>query len=423
MLIICLALIIPMVIIAPSAKAAPEISAGIAIYIEDQLVGMDTMPYVSQGTTFVPIRFISEEIGASITWKNPRAEIIYGDTTIVMQADSKTVSVNGKEETLPVPVQVRDGRLLVPLRFISESFGFHVDYKNNEIDIDTGRASPNGKSYNCPFDIADKKEGIYYLEYDREASCYCIAFVDKESFTTTILISGLHSSASSVNVIGQYIYYDDGGKFIRYDMQTHESEILAQKIYRAYVTGNTVYYLDTQLELGGLWKMDINGGNQMQIAKYIYTYIVVGGNVFLPNTTNTNKDGYRSLTYSNGYTYYEHGEQSGEGSFNTYSVLTRAKDGDPAQSPVLTLEDNSAFANIQIIGNWIYYVPQHEAYYFTNHAAPYSGNLFRESLNGQIKEQLTNVKTGDFYIFKGGYCYIDYGNFYNSGTELVFIKT
>ena len=397
------------IIIMTLTTTAAKADLGIAIYVNDQLIAMDTMPYLDSGTTLVPIRFVSTELGAAVTWKDSKANIVYGDTTITMQENSNIVYVNGSQETIPLPVQMRNNRLFVPLRFISEQFGAKVDYQNYEVSIDTGHDSLHGKSYSSPFAFADTKDGFYVMDYDTTNNSY-IASIDKDRFTKTVLFNV--SSSTSLNKIGNHIYYDDEGKLICYDLQTGEKKVLVEKAYRTYVTKDSIYYLDTYNYQGGLWRMDIDGSNKEQIAKDADSYLVVGdmvyytmpGKLFKVTTKGNNNqkiaDNFNFVDYSNGYFYAVSDEPLNNS--DTYRALIRMKEDGSERSIILGLENDRRFDQIKVVGNWIYYAP---VIYTGNHADTYTDNLYRVNLDGQQKEQLTQAKANYFRVFKGGFCY------------------
>ncbi len=91
-------------------------------------------PYVvGAGTTLVPLRVITEAFGAKVTWVNETKEIIleYPDVNIKLQIGNVSATVNDHTETLPeAPVLSPNGVTMVPLRFISETFGATVGYDN-----------------------------------------------------------------------------------------------------------------------------------------------------------------------------------------------------------------------------------------------------------------------------------------------------
>ncbi len=89
-------------------------------------------PYIAgEGTTLVPLRVITEAFGAEVTWVDETKEIYleYPDVSIVLQIGNSEAKVNSHTETLPEPPALSpNGVTMVPLRFISETFGAQVGY-------------------------------------------------------------------------------------------------------------------------------------------------------------------------------------------------------------------------------------------------------------------------------------------------------
>lgn len=87
-------------------------------------------PVIINGSTLVPIRKISESLGAKVDWNNDThtATIRLLNSTIQLVQDSTNASVDGNSIQLEVPAQNLNGHILVPLRFISEQFNKKVDY-------------------------------------------------------------------------------------------------------------------------------------------------------------------------------------------------------------------------------------------------------------------------------------------------------
>lgn len=92
-------------------------------------------PYIAgEGTTLVPIRVISEAFGADVGWESGTKTVTvdYNDNTITLQIGSKTAAVNGSAETLEEAPQLSEnGYTMIPLRFISENLGASVGYDND----------------------------------------------------------------------------------------------------------------------------------------------------------------------------------------------------------------------------------------------------------------------------------------------------
>ena len=91
---------------------------------------LDTSPVITDGRTLVPVRVIAEEYGADVIWNGDTREVsIKNDGIgIVLAIDNQTAHVNGEEKTLDVPPVIIEDRTMIPLRFVSETFGMNVDY-------------------------------------------------------------------------------------------------------------------------------------------------------------------------------------------------------------------------------------------------------------------------------------------------------
>lgn len=94
---------------------------------------LDVEPYIDTktGRTLVPIRFISETLGADVEWNAQSRQVIIkdGSKEIVLTIGSRDVLINGEKHTIDCESKVlASGRTFVPLRFISETLSAKVDY-------------------------------------------------------------------------------------------------------------------------------------------------------------------------------------------------------------------------------------------------------------------------------------------------------
>lgn len=89
-------------------------------------------PYVvGEGVTLVPLRVITEAFGSTVEWEGDTKTITitYPDVNIVLRIDNPIAEINGKAQTLlSAPELTPNGFTMVPLRFISENFGAVVSY-------------------------------------------------------------------------------------------------------------------------------------------------------------------------------------------------------------------------------------------------------------------------------------------------------
>ena len=109
-------------------KTVEEIS--ISVILNGKELSFDQPPYIENGTTMVPMRAIFEALGASVNYDTETKAITAtkGSTVIKLFANSDTATVNGKEVTLMSPVANKNGTTMVPLRLVSEALGAEVSW-------------------------------------------------------------------------------------------------------------------------------------------------------------------------------------------------------------------------------------------------------------------------------------------------------
>ncbi len=98
--------------------------------VNGEVVSLDSPPVIINNRTLVPLRFISESFGADVQWDPVLriVTIVFNDTKIILQIGNKFASVNGKKVVLDSPPQIINGRTMVPIRFVAESFNANVTW-------------------------------------------------------------------------------------------------------------------------------------------------------------------------------------------------------------------------------------------------------------------------------------------------------
>jgi len=103
---------------------------------------LTSSPYVENGVTMVGINDIALLYGAQISWdaETRAATTRFGTRTIVLTDGSDIARVNYSDVKMPAAaVVVPGGRMMVPLRFVSETFRMNVEWdaKNYVVEIST----------------------------------------------------------------------------------------------------------------------------------------------------------------------------------------------------------------------------------------------------------------------------------------------
>lgn len=117
-------------IVVPSkAASVDETQIPICTTVNDTYIYTDADPFLTDGTTFVPIRFVSEALGVdSVEWDHPNKTAIIrdGSTEIQLPIGEDYAYVNGEYTPIRQGVKLVSNRTFVPIRFVSETLGADV---------------------------------------------------------------------------------------------------------------------------------------------------------------------------------------------------------------------------------------------------------------------------------------------------------
>ncbi len=108
----------------------------VSVTVDGKLVEFDAQPYINQDArTMVPIRFVSEKLGAIVDWNEASRTVTIKSkaTTLAMTIDSNAVLQNGTTGYMDTTAVIKQNRTMVPLRFISEYLGAKVDWDNTNL--------------------------------------------------------------------------------------------------------------------------------------------------------------------------------------------------------------------------------------------------------------------------------------------------
>ncbi len=94
---------------------------------------LDVAPYIKNGYTMVPLRFVAEAFGAKVGWDDgtKTVDIDFAGHHIKVVIGSAEAVVDDETVTMPLPAEIVNSRTMVPVRFISEAFGFTVKWDDS----------------------------------------------------------------------------------------------------------------------------------------------------------------------------------------------------------------------------------------------------------------------------------------------------
>ncbi len=104
----------------------------LSVTLNGESLVFDVEPLQEKGRLLVPLRAIAEALGAKVVWSNtpPTVIISRGDDIIELKPGLNLAFKNNRELTLEATPQMVNGRLLVPIRFVSEALGAEIDWQS-----------------------------------------------------------------------------------------------------------------------------------------------------------------------------------------------------------------------------------------------------------------------------------------------------
>ena len=131
----------PLVGLFPAGRA---LAGNVRIVVNGQEVTFDQPPIERSGRIFVPLRGVFERLGASVVYDNGLINASGNGRNIQLHIGSTSATVNGQTTSLDVAPFLVGARTLVPLRFISEALGANVNYDGSSQTVTVALAAAQG---------------------------------------------------------------------------------------------------------------------------------------------------------------------------------------------------------------------------------------------------------------------------------------
>jgi len=104
-------------------------------------------PVVVNNRTLIPVRALIENIGGSVNWNSGTQTVTlnYKNDEIRLIINNTTAYLNNKEQKLDSEPVIINGHTMLPIRFITENFGFDVNWnkEDNTIMITNKKSAVN----------------------------------------------------------------------------------------------------------------------------------------------------------------------------------------------------------------------------------------------------------------------------------------
>ena len=93
----------------------------------EQKITLDVAPFIKDGRTMLPIRFVAEALGFNVQWiKETRTVLLTDkDNVITIPVDTNKIVVNGKVYESDVKPVIKNGRTMLPIANIARALGLN----------------------------------------------------------------------------------------------------------------------------------------------------------------------------------------------------------------------------------------------------------------------------------------------------------
>lgn len=103
----------------------------ITVLVDGRALNFDAAPYIDEhNRTMVPLRAIGEALGAQVQWDPAARTVTYAKQgyKVVFTIDISRAFVNGEQKYMDTGPVIKNKRTMVPLRYVSEFLGAVVDW-------------------------------------------------------------------------------------------------------------------------------------------------------------------------------------------------------------------------------------------------------------------------------------------------------
>lgn len=129
-------------------------------------VDTDAAPFIAQGRTFVPIRFLADSLGATPTWDGATKSVIISrrNAEIRLRVGDDNIVVNGIPRSMDVSPRIRESRVYLPARWVAEALGARVGWDPSTRAVTTEPASRPSAAPTKPINLVATPVGSRGIE-------------------------------------------------------------------------------------------------------------------------------------------------------------------------------------------------------------------------------------------------------------------
>lgn len=130
----------------------PTITSPVVVKLNRVYLYSDVPAQIINGRTLIPMRALLEQLGAKVTYDEATGTATAKEkkTTVKITQNQRTAYVNGQPYQLDVPAQIIDGRFMIPVRFVSEALGATVTWNELAQQVNISKTIAKKSSLGIP---------------------------------------------------------------------------------------------------------------------------------------------------------------------------------------------------------------------------------------------------------------------------------
>lgn len=128
--------------LAIAALPAAATAQSVNVIVNGQAMNFTQPPIVRSGRVFVPLRGVFEQLGASVVYSNGQINATGNGRSISLTIGSTQATVGGQPETLDVAPFIVGATTFVPLRFVSQALGASVNWNDSTSTVTIAGGAP-----------------------------------------------------------------------------------------------------------------------------------------------------------------------------------------------------------------------------------------------------------------------------------------
>ncbi len=193
----------------------------VILKLDGNVVETDVPPIIVEGRTLVPYRALLEAMGGTVYWeeKASMATAILGNRRVQITVNNNNGFVDGARKMLDVPPIIKEGRVLIPVRFVLENLGCNVEWDpvTRSVLIESPEKEAPGVITNIDYEEKDEFYRIIVNGVNESLNITSFSYDAPERFGVNIKEASFSQGVGSLKVNNKVM---SGVRFSQFDKET-----------------------------------------------------------------------------------------------------------------------------------------------------------------------------------------------------------